>query len=70
MPDMVWEYGKKIGSGFRYKYCHKGKSGGGATHFKEHLTHWEKDVKNYPSVPPKTKKFFAGELDKTKEKNR
>jgi hypothetical protein len=27
-------------------------------------------VKNCPFVPPATKKFYAGELDKTKEKKR
>jgi hypothetical protein len=70
MLDLVSEHGQKIGSDFRCKHCHEGKSGGDATRFKEHLTHRGKDVKNCPSVPPKIKKFFGGELDKTKEKKR
>jgi hypothetical protein len=68
MLDLVWEHGEKIDSGFRCKYCHEEKIGGGATRFNKHLPHSGKDVKNCPSISPEVKKLFAGELDKTKEK--
>jgi hypothetical protein len=35
---------------------------------KNYLAHRGKDVKNCPSVPLEVKSLFAGELDKTKEK--
>jgi hypothetical protein len=42
-PPIVWEHSENISSGFRCKYCHEGKSGGGAIGFKEHLPHQGKD---------------------------
>jgi hypothetical protein len=70
MPDIVGEDGEKIGQDLKCKYCHEGKNGGSATCFMEHLAHQKKDAMNYPFVPLEIKKFFAGELDKTKEKKR
>jgi hypothetical protein len=39
MSDIVWEYGEKVGTGFKCKYYRETKSGGGDTRLKEHLTH-------------------------------
>lgn len=62
-------YRGSIGSGSRCKHCREAKSDGSATCLKNYLAHRGKDdVKNCPSVPLEVKSLFAGELDKTKEK--
>lgn len=61
-------YCGSIGSGSRCKYCREAKSDGSAACLKNYLAHRGNDVKNCPSVPLEVKSLFAGELDKTKEK--
>ena len=51
MVDPVWEHGEKVGNGWKCKYCHEQRNGGGATRLKEHLAQRGKDEKDYPSVP-------------------
>jgi hypothetical protein len=41
----VWEHGEKIGFGFRCKYCHETKNGGGATRLK-YSSHSDTHVPN------------------------
>jgi hypothetical protein len=50
MPDLVWEHGEKIVSDFMCKYYCEAKSGGGATHLKEHMPHKGTNMKNCPSI--------------------
>jgi len=51
MVDPVWEHGEKVGNGWKCKYCHEQRNGGGATRLKEHLAQRGKDAKDCPSVP-------------------
>ena len=68
MVDPVWEHGEKVGNGWKCKYCHEQRNGGGATRLKEHLAQRGKDAKDCHSVPHEVKTFFNRELDRIRGK--
>jgi hypothetical protein len=68
--DLVWEYGEKVGIGFKCKYCRIQKGGGGATQLKKHLAHMGKNVTYCPNVPKEVKEYFGLDIDKTKNKKK
>lgn len=57
---------ESIGNGFRCKYCHQQKSGGGATRLKIHLAGKGKGTTYCNSVPPDVRDLFKRELDRIK----
>lgn len=65
--DLVWEHGEDFAPGWRCKYCHQRKKGGGATRLKMHLGHKGKGVTYCNSVPPDVREFFCRELDRIKD---
>ncbi len=65
--DPVWEHGESMAPGWRCKYCHQRKGGGGATRLKIHLAGKEKGVTYCNSVPPDVREFFRRELDRIKD---
>ncbi|TVU26043.1 hypothetical protein EJB05_28571, partial [Eragrostis curvula] len=64
----VWEHGEKYEAGFRCKYCHGSKKGGGATRFKQHLASRGNDVVHCTFVPKDVRDYYRRELDRTKAK--
>ncbi|BAS97541.1 Os06g0328650, partial [Oryza sativa Japonica Group] len=56
--DPVWEHGENIRPGWRCKYCHTKRGGGGATQLKQHLATRGKGVTYCNSVPPDVREFF------------
>nr|XP_015645954.1 uncharacterized protein LOC107281601 [Oryza sativa Japonica Group] len=65
--DPVWEHGENIPPGWRCKYCHTKRGGGGATRLKQHLAARGKGVTYCNSVPPDVREFFCRELDRIKD---
>jgi hypothetical protein len=65
--DLVWEHGEDFAPGWRCKYCHQRKKGGGATRLKMHLGHKGKGVTYCNSVPPDVRDFFKRELERIKQ---
>ena len=65
--DVVWEHGENLYPGWRCKYCHTAKSGGGATRLKHHLAGRGSDVVHCQHVPHEVRDYFRRELDRTKK---
>ncbi|CAM0146800.1 unnamed protein product [Urochloa decumbens] len=65
--DVVWEHGDNLYPGWRCKYCHTQKGGGGTTRLKQHLTARGTEVVHCRHVPPDIRDFFRRELDRAKK---
>jgi hypothetical protein len=65
--DVVWEHGENLYPGWRCKYCHTSKGGGGATRLKQHLAARGAEVVHCKNVPKEVREYFQREIERTKK---